>query len=818
MNQVFTLRARKLRRSRRLKEAAAAATAATGYAQAEKLRNEEYHRSVHERSQQFDEECEKHAEGEDQRRSQFTSLVASCGIAAEAHKGHCDSRYKASSARWDAAFCLNYAARNTVFNNAERNWVLLHRQGQDMRGEDGETYEKMRDKRFKDGHQARIVLCADLENALENQVQDLLLAQETFFVLNEDRRSAIMAAMAVEQGPQAPLDTEQDISHHIFCPQPVYPTRPSAFPVPSIERKMDEPPAEVTETQSPVLTADIDNRGTSTISSSPTSDTHQLSADIPLFNIGGNNLPYGDHNSIMALVADVLGSDLSESQSGDSASTSRYTSPDETVQTNPTTSDTLLTAGTPTTVPLGSFANYAAISCSPTTTSSANANDSSTTTSDKRSANSHLNQRDISEESFRSAETQRQIEYMLEERDRKERHAAEETAREEAERDRTNVFTNKMAIWHTEHILQASSLEARFTKSEVMRNGSDDHHHSRFTFQQGLFLWDCRANWLRIRQSFSMKDEAEMKATRTMCTRLAGLVRMQILLLQPARRERTIRFSTAHRSLTAPAHPVQTVSYVPCATPVNSESRPKRVLFVANPWSGSEESISCKSRKGGGSWRGPDGRTRSLSPPTGFALGHLFKTINFRDTLPVPSKEEPIYEDHSERRRQYMFNQSQAQREAAFENGAVVRQHGFLLNEAKRQLRFENMQKERLALFEDSRGKWEMKFQEAQADRERYFSTAEELREVKFNKAQQSREVQFRQSEEEFDKQFRSTQEELQKMCHEGEEKRLRDLEVWGTDLMESRERERKLFEMEEKEREELFQQGLRILRIQRAV
>ncbi|KAG6906636.1 hypothetical protein DXG01_012834 [Tephrocybe rancida] len=874
---------------RRLEEDTTAATASaeSSYAEAEKLRDEEYRRSVRERSQQFEEELEKHAEGEYERRYKFNNLVANCKTTFKAHKEYRDSQYRAISTRWDAAFRVNDATRNAVFDQAERNWALLHQQGQDARDKDVETYEKMRDEYFKGGRQARIALCADLEKALEGQVQDLLLAQERSFILNEDRRNAIMAAIGVEQGSQAPLDTEPENVRHSWYPQTAHPN-PGAFPPPpnigsetdespaemtetpaemteiklpaltaqvpldtapenvrhswysqtahpnpgafprSIKRKIDETPTPMTETELPALTPDIGDRGTPIICSAILPGTRQLPIGIPLLNSGGNNLPHGDHSSI-ALVDSVFG------QSGNYASTSRYTNPGETdiLVYLPTTP---IAAETPTTVPGGGFDNYAAISKSPITASFTN---DSSAGSDKGSGNSisnGYNPQDIFDESFSAAQTRRRNEFLDDEQARKERHATEELVREGAEQDRTNVFTNKMAIWDSKHIREAASFEARFTHSEMKRNGAEYFRHSRFTIRQRLFLCHFQAFLGHFRQSFSMKDKAEIEATRAMRDTLTGLARTEKSFLRRARRERTIRFFTAHQQsliLTAPAHlqrPTHTGgSIFPQTHQIHIINGGTFSVVLGGHYYSVQSNYSPESSRGrnanasqkggkrpraGRPPRDSEGRTRSLSPPTGFALRHLFKAVNLQDTLPVP-REGPIHEDRSERKRQCIFNQSQAQREIAFVNGTKLRQHGFSVNEAKRQLRFENMQGGRQASFNDSDNKWERQFKKT--FRESRFSAAEELRADKFRDAQQSREVQFRLSQEDFDQQFRSMQEELQMKYHEREEGRLRYLEEWATEFIESREREeRRLFEMEEIEREELFQQGLRILQIQR--
>ncbi|KAG6915341.1 hypothetical protein DXG01_012089 [Tephrocybe rancida] len=805
-------RARRLHR--RLKEDPASAE--LGYAEAETLRDEEYYQSVQDRSQQFEEDRQKHAEDEHQRRSEFTSLVTNCRITFEADREHRESQYKAAAARWEAVFRVNDATRNAVFKKAEQNRAFLHQQDQDARDKAVKTYEAMRDQRFKDGRRARIALCADLEKALEGQVQDLLLAQETSFILNKTRRDAIMAALE---------DTEPDNARHILYSQPVH-FRPRLFPTFRHEQKMDETLAELIDSQSPGLSANINTSG------NPSGSTVVYT---PWSKGRGDNKPHGDHTVPMAPLDDIFGS-----RNSGFASTNPY---ETVVQANPRldvapTSVSLIADRTPTVVPVGDFSDHAA---SPTTPFSSDEHDPSASY-DKGSGNltpKVSNQQDNFEESFRTAQTRRQTEYLNEDRDRKELHAAEELAREEMEQGRTTAFTERMFMWNLSHTLAASSFDSLFEQSETNRNGAENHREILSRVQHDIRLQYFEAVLRPIRQSFVMKDKAETEVTREMHATLTRLYRKQMLLLQEARRERFARFFTTQQlmlaAITKPSmddtpqehgmvwRNVGDGRWLPPAsgskwrgvdrwrldvTGSLDERESLERRGVANGWPGWD------AIRSGAGWSGNrNARKGSLSPPTGFAARLLFKAENLQDSLPIPRD----HKDPYERRRQNVFHQSQAQRKADFEHGAEVRRQSYVVIEAKQQLCFKNMQRERQELFNDNKDRWDREFREAQADRERRSSAAEELRVVNFHDAQQSREVQFRRSQEGFDQLFHSTQEHLWKKCREGEEKRSRDLGVWATELMESREREgSKLFEIEENEREELFQQVLKIFGIQR--
>ncbi|GLB42910.1 hypothetical protein LshimejAT787_1203590 [Lyophyllum shimeji] len=749
------------------------------YALSEDRRNDAFRPSLYAFQQKFADEEKAQALGETGRWKEFDGMTAIHDDAFETNLQRQERSFLEAESGQEKTFHENEAGREAEFLEGQNRRAATFESCEVSRTKHSEWHAAARETLHTQGRQRSQETCAAIVAALVNQFNRLLKAQEDSFVAAEVRRDSIVKQLA------------EDRSRLLHDSSTLHESHDSPLDVQPVAENNDSPRS--SPDLHPLVT--LPNISSTPSSSSTTHDSFEPAAS--------RKLPWiTASDDILDIQPTVLPGDLPAASPPSMPPVRNSQTP---TQLGPMTMPD--SSGTP----HGSDGKERARSSRPSIVD------------------------DPFEDRFTSAQQERLQTFLEAEKERDSRFQAAEAARDNAEAERDKLFNQKEERGSMKYRAMIKSYEGRFrlrhtahaqgaTRRDEAFNRALKHQSQRFDMSLS-----------ELEKQAEAKDKFEEHLMNHRKDMTEALSTRQNVQLEAARNEQTTRFQTAqwHREVELEAPP-----------PAEEEPLANGALYDEEEeaeWEDGvedEDSIapSYPSYPPTASMERPPSpvvlrsssppvidvvhspRGRPSSPAVGFAPFALFGGAGFQDPLPVVGSNGAISESScqetsfqtSQRRRQLIFSRSQARREDAFERSALRRRQLFSVNEIRRQADFEKKQRARKELFKEKEDSREDDFEEAQREREISFLEAEQGREAAFHRDERDRDTVFQQAQEARAHRYHKTQERLQQRCFEAERRRCSEVETWGTQLLEEREREQaEIYRGEEETREDIFERFL---------
>ncbi|KAF5375943.1 hypothetical protein D9615_008218 [Tricholomella constricta] len=756
------------------------------YALSEGKRNDTFRSSLREFQREFAEEERIQAVGERARGEEFDKTLNGFSASFEANQQRRDRSFLEADVRQEEIFQKNEAAREAVFSEGQRSREAAFKNDQEMQGRHSEWHGAARTTLLLQGRQSRKDACAAIDAALVDQFNKLLRTQEESFVSKERQRDDIFRKIV--------LDHEKSVMRttSITNGTEAVGGRKTRFPEPTIYR-----PVTVIRTRSSSRrrsrTPSI--RLQSRHSSRSRSYTPPRLQQLRPSTVNSSPLVFPQPT----IVVPHQPRTPSSVTSIDPEEAPLPSVPDASQPRTPSS----VTSIDPEEAPLPSVPDAS----QPRTTLDGKIGDSS---------GRPRTIKDPFAKQFVSAQQERQQAFLDEEKHRENVFQAAEAAREAAETDRTEVSGQKESDRVSRIQAMFDAQGENFREREVARREGDKRRSEAFdaTQQRQSHAFDTFMS--QIEKQYEAEGSLEDDLLNHMKGITESLSKRQVAMLDAAREDRSKRFFDAQRRRDEALGVSKPVSYSP---PSRSPSYPPHPIGMSMPppiiMDGMERTRSSSSRS---YLPIRDRRRRSFSPAVGFGPAALFRGANVQDSLPVPKLDDTTAEElrqeltfqDLQRRRQLIFERSQAHREEAFETDMQKRRHVFSINEARRQAEFEKIQRTRKTAFEDNENRREDTFKESLRQQETEFRTAERAREADFHQNERARDQAFREAQEERAARFYEKQQDLQKRCFRAEQRRSAELEAWGSALLQTRQREQQEMQrIEEEAFEDAFKWSL---------
>ncbi|KAF5384320.1 hypothetical protein D9615_003316 [Tricholomella constricta] len=404
------------------------------------------------------------------------------------------------------------------------------------------------------------------------------------------------------------------------------------------------------------------------------------------------------------------------------------------------------------------------------------------------------------EERFRLDQEQRQRAFLFEEETRETRFTAAEATRDEAESERVNAFHQSRRIQELKFQLKETAYQQEYSSREVARKGRNVARQQRFEAGQNhrLLMFDQSLSW--VENQYLGDNTLEDEISGVMKSAVERLVKEQREMLSSAREGFHVRFveeqARRESELIAPSMASKSPSSrssecgagmspvpSPSLSPSPSPSPAQTVGLASSP----------PTRSSGVAVADAESSVED-SPSAGSVPAALFRVAGPEYPLPIPDFD--VYKHGTktvkdlQKRRQHLFEKSQTERELAFESGIERRRYIFELSEQRRQLEFEKKQAKRNDAFRKDKDRYEIKFRKGQNEREKAFVDAEAEHQSSFRDSEASRDVVFGSSMKDMGERFYNLQDRLQRTCFEAEDRRLSELEAWGSEMLRRRAKE----------------------------
>lgn len=184
-----------IRRNPNLINERSAAGMEARFASSEKERQTEFELSLYDQHKSFLDEEKAHFVGEGERQERYEQMVARFGrVFAENERRH-ETQFLEADSRHEQTFETEENARDEIFAQGQRDRGLSFQNEQEARVELAKWQIGIQEVYFRDGQAARKITCAELEEAMEEQFEQLLRSQEMSFLSEEERRDGVVRSM-----------------------------------------------------------------------------------------------------------------------------------------------------------------------------------------------------------------------------------------------------------------------------------------------------------------------------------------------------------------------------------------------------------------------------------------------------------------------------------------------------------------------------------------------------------------------------------------------------------------------------------------------
>ncbi|RDB22132.1 hypothetical protein Hypma_010777 [Hypsizygus marmoreus] len=753
------------------------------YALSESSRQDEFDKSVYQQQQEYADEENAQWNGERQRVREFDDTLASFRSAFDGSIQRREHAYVEAQAKQDDDFRANEEVRDAIFSESQSSRASSFQHAQDTQSKRSEQYSATRDDHFRKGRFMRKAICDELEKVLVEQFNNFSRAQEESFASNERRRDDTVNKLVEEEAELRRLLPNVDyttgiVDGHGPNPEINYGERPIVNP---------EQPHEIDDSQEPERPQPDAYSSASTQEELDTGEPSSRPISLP--GLPSSAFPSeGSSNWVIS------------SNDEEEGNLPRRSSP---MQLSP---DGLLNGILLPPESHGGHTDQSAWFNAGPETEVRQINDGTQATKVADIQEPTRHEGEMPDARFEAALEVRQRIFSSEEEKRETRFKENEAARDKAEASRSELFIvgerARKARHHTMMVAHKELFDERQAKRmlpEIMRHEKHEASQARRyqIFENALLV---------IRNQFEAANSLEDKIMGFMIHATEGLEEKQGVLLSEARARILFRFDESQYNRE------RLLRYIGKSPPWGL----CRLELCPTPLIEEQPAPYPRSRK---SFHSPESSPifQAISPAIGFAATALFRGENISAALPTSRAHHRDWRSSNahdpERRRQYIFNQSQTQRQAAFENGKQRRRQIFNFNEIRRQLDFEAEQRERKATYEDKEDSRESDFQEAQKKRESRFWQEERKRASVAASEEAKRDDEFQTAQWKREMKFHSEQEKLMKRCFENEDDRqekFADSELNFFNRLEDRkENEPALFKESEDRREATFQTSL---------
>ncbi|KAF5384321.1 hypothetical protein D9615_003315 [Tricholomella constricta] len=822
------------------------------YLKLEDNRRSAFTRQMYEQQQEFAAEEKAQSEGEDARVAEFGRTLVAFDAEFERNEDRWDRAYAEADARQEDTFQKNEAIRETTFLEGQGRRNTTFRDSEAVWAKRSESYAAVRQRRFLEGRQARKDVCNELETALKEQFKDLLEKQQALSAAEERRRDNLVNPIpatassvsslgtldevqststpfdagtskkklsktptASSQGiywtisnpsttsnkhaagpgyerrsaiipPYAGTSCEEKLSDSSSAssPQMIHLTIPNnehaAWPEQGRPRQYSSHSSSIKNTSQKDNSVALQSSGVTVFSerrSGAVSDAlHQPESTMPLISSASTAASSGYSGHVLDAVSNKPSSNKRPDEpSPHDVPMSKSSQQSSMVVLLEQDSDGIND------IPpsfLHSVRRAASRLISQSSRSGQGIDNSHARSSSNAAAVTKLDER------FRSSQEQRQRSFSSEEETREIRFTAAEATLDAAESERDKAYDQGRRVRDMKIRLKETAYQQEYFGQEITRNGRNVVRRRRFEADQSHRALTFEQSLSRVEKQALGDNALEDGISDIMKITIERLNKKQRRMLEAAREHTDARFRVVMHFDT---------SYEFYATMSNSSSAAVE-------------------------------RERP-SLTAGFVPAAIFRGANPQDPLPIPSLDAYDYRtktlndlynrgsktsNSTQRRQQHLFKKLQTENALAFESGIERRQHFFLLNEQRRQFEFEKKQVERNDEFGKDKNAYEIKFREGQNEREKAFHDAEAARQSSFSDSEVSRDVIFGSSMKDMDERFYSLQDSLQKTCFEVEDRRLIDLEAWGSEMLQRRAKEEEDSYQSQKARLENFYQTRR--------